>query len=60
MGQTVQTAAVGDDRTIACHDSIHDLPPDEWDRLAAGNLYLSHTWLSVVEADDTCTTPPTS
>lgn len=36
---------------VTCHDSIADLPAAAWDALTGGNIYLSHRWLRVVEAD---------
>ncbi len=36
---------------VTYHASIHDLAAPAWDALAGGNIYLSHRWLSVVEAD---------
>ena len=36
---------------ITTHASIHELLEDAWNSLAGGNFYLSHAWLSVVEAD---------
>jgi hypothetical protein len=36
---------------VTCHASIRDLPAAAWDALTGGNIYLSHRWLRVVEAD---------
>jgi uncharacterized protein len=36
---------------VTRHSSVDELPTDAWDALAAGNFYLSHRWLRVVEAD---------